>query len=53
MPDGTYCFVSTADPYGKLAETDDANNVAWLQIDLSTVDSARQVSEGSGGVSAG
>lgn len=44
--DGTYCFVSTADPLNKLEETDGSNNVASREITLATVDGKRQVTEG-------
>lgn len=47
VPDGTYCFVSTADPLLRLSETDDGNNVASRAITLFTSgDGKRQVSEG-------
>jgi hypothetical protein len=47
VPDGTYCFVSTADPFFTLSETDDTNNVASRAITLSTGgDGRRQVSVG-------
>ena len=47
VPDGTYCFVSTADPLSTLSESDEDNNVASRAITLSTgVDGQRQVSAG-------
>ena len=47
VPDGTYCFVSTADPLSTLSESDENNNVASRAITLSTgVDGQRQVSAG-------
>ena len=47
VPDGTYCFVSTADPFLTLSETDDDNNVASRAITLTTGgDGRRQVSVG-------
>lgn len=47
VPDGTYCFVSTADPFSTLSETDETNNVASRAITLSTGgDGRRQVSVG-------
>jgi len=47
VPNGIYCFVSTADPLSNLSETDDTNNVASREITLFTGgDGRRQVSEG-------
>lgn len=33
--DGAYCLVTTADPLGRVSETQDANNAASVQIQLS------------------
>jgi len=32
VPDGTYWLVSTADPEGRLLETDDGNNTAAIRV---------------------
>lgn len=47
VPNGTYCFVSTADPLSKLSESNETNNVASREVTLSTGgDGRRQVSLG-------
>ncbi len=34
LPDGRYCLVSTADPHGRLSETDQTDNVQTLRLRL-------------------